>query len=155
MADFLWPSGLHGYWKSAYLNRLSDEAIETITEFFARVPSSRTVVVLEHGQGAMGRVPESATAFSHRGWSYNLVITSAWSDPKDTDQNLAWTRDFFAAMQPFLAKAAYVNYLSGDEGSDGLKAAYGAATLARLTALKVRYDPSNLLRMNQNVVPRT
>ena len=103
----------------------------------------------------MGRVPDSATAFGHRGWSYNLVITSAWSDPKDTDQNIAWTRDFFAALQPFLAKATYVNYLDGDEGPDGLKAAYGAATLARLTALKVRYDPSNLLRMNQNVVPRT
>ncbi len=63
MADFLWPPGHHAYWKSAYLNRLSDEAIDTITEFFTRVPSSRTVVVLEHGEGAMCRVPDSATAF--------------------------------------------------------------------------------------------
>lgn len=154
MADFLWPPGHHAYWKSAYLNRLTDEAIDTIAKFFARVPSSRTVVVLEHGEGAMARVPDSATAFAHRGWSYNLVITSAWSDPKDADQNIAWTRDFFAAMQPFLATAAYVNYLNGDEGSEGLKAAYGATTLARLTALKVRYDPANLFRMNQNVVPQ-
>jgi FAD/FMN-containing dehydrogenase len=154
MADFLWPPGLHAYWKSAYLHRLSDEAIDTIAGFFARVPSARTVVVLEHGEGAVGRVPASATAFTHRDWSYNLVITSAWSDPKDTDENLAWTRDFFSAMQPFLAKAAYVNYLGGDEGSEGLEAAYGAATLARLTAVKLRYDPSNLLRMNQNVMPQ-
>jgi len=111
--------------------------------------------VLEHGEGAMGRVPESATAFAHRGWSYNLVITSAWSDPKDTDANIAWTRGFFAAMRPYLSTAAYVNYLSGDAGSEGLQAAYGAETLAPLTALKARYDPSNLFRMNQNVVPRT
>jgi len=123
MADFLWPPGHHAYWKSAYLNRLTDEAIDTIAEFFARVPSSRTVVVLEHGEGAMGRVPDSATAFAHRGWSYNLVITSAWSDPKDADQNIAWTRDFFAAMKPFLATAAYVNYLNGDEVFEGLQAA--------------------------------
>jgi FAD/FMN-containing dehydrogenase len=153
MADFLWPSGLHAYWKSGYLNRLSDEAIEVISSFFTRVPSSRTVVVLEHGRGAMGRVPESATAFGHRDWSYNMVITSAWSDAKDTEQNIAWTRDFFAAMQPFMAKAAYVNYLGGDEGADGLKTAYGAATLARLAALKMKYDPSNLFRMNQNIAP--
>jgi FAD/FMN-containing dehydrogenase len=153
MADFLWPPGLHAYWKSAYLDRLSDEAIEIILTFFTSVPSSRTVVVLEHGEGAMGRVPASATAFAHRGWSYNLVITSAWSEPKDTDSNIAWTRDFFTAMQPFLAKAAYVNYLSGDEGPEGLKAAYGAATLVRLSTLKASYDPSNLFCLNQNVVP--
>ena len=155
IADFLWPPGLHAYWKSAYLDRLSDEAVETIATFFARVPSSRTVVVLEHGQGAMSRVPASETAFAHRGWSYNLVITSAWSDPKDTDRNIGWTRSFFAAMQPFLAKAAYVNYLGDDEGAEGLNAAYGAATLARLAALKARYDPSNLFRMNQNVGPES
>ena len=88
MADFLWPSGLHGYWKSGYLNRLSDEAIKMIASF-TRVPSSRTVVVLEHGDGAMGRVPESATAFGHRAWSYNLVITSAWSDARIKSQNIA------------------------------------------------------------------
>jgi FAD/FMN-containing dehydrogenase len=153
MVDFLWPPGHHAYWKSAYVNRLTDEAIDTIAEFFSRVPSPRTVVVLEHGEGAMSRVPDSATAFAHRGWSYNLVITTAWSDPKETERNIAWARDFFAAMQPFLAKAAYVNYLSGDEGSEGLNTAYGAATLARLSTLKIEYDPSNLLCMNQNVVP--
>jgi FAD/FMN-containing dehydrogenase len=154
MADFLWPPGLHGYWKSSYLNRLSDEAIKVIVEFFARVPSKRTVVVLEHnGNGAMERVPESATAFGHRGWPYNFAVTTAWSDAKDTDRNIAWTREFFEAMQPFLAKAAYVNYLGGDEGLDGLKAAYGAAKLTRLAALKLKYDPANLFHMNQNIAP--
>jgi hypothetical protein len=101
----------------------------------------------------MGRVPESATAFAHRGWSYNLIITSAWADANDTDRNIAWTRDFFAAMQPFMAKAAYVNYLGGDEGAEGLTAAYSAAALGRLVALKTKYDVSNLFRMNQNIAP--
>lgn len=154
MADFLWPPGLHGYWKSSYLKRLSDEAINVIVEFFARVPSKRTVVVLEHnGNGAMDRVSDSATAFGHRGWPYNFVVTSAWSDAKDTDRNIAWTREFFDAMQPFMANAAYVNYLGGDEGAEGLKAAYGATKLARLAALKMKYDPANLFRMNQNIAP--
>ena len=153
MADFLWPRGLHGYWKSAYLRALSDDAIDVLADFFGRVPSKRTVIVLEHnGDSAWDRVPEGDTAFGHRGWPYNFVVTSAWSDPKDTERNVAWTRDLFAAMRPFAAPGAYVNYLGGDEGKEGLEAAYGEK-LARLAALKAKYDPENLLRMNQNIAP--
>jgi FAD/FMN-containing dehydrogenase len=154
MADFLWPAGLRGYWKSGYLRSLSDGAIAVIADFFARVPSKRTVIVLEHnGDGAMDRVPEAATAFGHRGWPYNFLVTSAWADAKDTEHNIAWTREFFDAMRPFLTPAAYVNYLDADEGARGIEAAYGAAKLARLAALKTKYDPANLFRINQNIAP--
>lgn len=78
MADFLWPPGLHSYWKSSYLKALSDDAIDVIVDFFARVPSPRTVIVREHnGDSAWERVPDSATAFGYRGWPYNFVVTSA------------------------------------------------------------------------------
>lgn len=153
MADFLWPAGLQNYWKSGYLETLSDGAIEVIADFFSRVPSRQTVVVLEHnGDGAMDRVPEDATAFGHRRFPYNFLVTSAWADPADADRNMAWTREFFDAMRPFTAPAAYVNYL-GDEGSAGARTAYSAAKFARLAALKMKYDPSNLFRMNQNIEP--
>jgi FAD/FMN-containing dehydrogenase len=154
MADFLWPPGLYGYWKSRYLKELSDAAIDVVTDFFARVPSKHTVVVLEYyGNSAMQRVPDSATAFGHRNWPYNIVVTSAWSAPADTDRNITWTREFFGALSPFTAEAAYVNYI-GDEGAEGLKAAYGAKKLARLATIKSKYDPMNLFRMNQNIAPR-
>jgi FAD/FMN-containing dehydrogenase len=153
MADFLWPSDLHGYWKSRYLKDLSDAAIDVVTDFFARVPSRHTVVVLEYyGKSAMQRVPDSATAFGHRNWPYNILVTSAWSAAADTDRNVAWTREFFEAMAPFTAKAAYVNYI-GDEGTEGLNAAYGTEKLTRLAAIKMNYDPMNLFRMNQNIAP--
>jgi FAD/FMN-containing dehydrogenase len=153
MADFLWPPGLHSYWKSSYLTALSDAAIDVVGDRFARVPSPRTVIVLEHnGDSAWDRVADSATAFGNRAWPYNFVVTSAWSDPQDSAGNIAWTREFFDAMRPFTAKGAYVNYLGGDEGADGLKAAYGAK-LVRLAALKARFDPTNLFRMNQNIAP--
>jgi FAD/FMN-containing dehydrogenase len=154
MADFVWPPGLHGYWKSSYLADLSDGAIDVTVDFFARVPSKRTVIVFEHnGGGAMDRVPDSATAFSHRGLPYNFVVTSAWSDPKEAPQNIAWTREFFEAMRPFMAGGVYVNYLGTEEGAQGVQAAYGAAKLSRLAALKAKYDPANLFRMNQNIAP--
>jgi len=153
MADFLWPAGLCGYWKSRYLNAVSDAAIDVITDFFARVPSRRTVVILEYyGNSAMQRVPEDATAFGHRRWVYNCLVTSAWSDPKDADQNIAWTKSLFEALRPFTANAAYVNYID-DEGAEGVKASYSGEKLARLAALKGKYDPTNLFRMNQNIAP--
>jgi FAD/FMN-containing dehydrogenase len=154
MADFVWPSGLHGYWKSGFIASLTDAAIDVMVDFFARVPSRHTVIVLEHnGNGAMERVPESATAFGHRGWPYNFVVTSAWSDPSATDENVAWTRAFFQAMQPHLADGVYVNYMGGDETSSRLREAYGAEKLARLGAIKAKYDPLNVFRLNQNIAP--
>jgi len=83
---------------------------------------------------------------------YNFVVTSAWSDPEDAQRNIVWTRQLFDALRPYSAEGAYVNYLGGDEGADGLNAAYGAK-LARLAALKRKFDPTNLFRMNHNIVP--
>ena len=154
MADFLWPPGLHSYWKSSYLKALSDAAIDVIVDFFARVPSQRTVIVLEnYANSAWSRVPESATAFGHRTWPFNIVVTSAWTDAKDAERNIAWTRELFNALRPYAAPGAYVNYLGGDEGIEGIKAAYGAK-LERLAALKAKYDPTNLFHLNQNIAPR-
>jgi FAD/FMN-containing dehydrogenase len=152
MADFLWPAGQLNYWKSSYLKELSDAAIDTIVARFATVPSRRTIVVLEHnGDGAMSRVDENTTAFGHRRWPYNLLVTSIWGSPSESDANIRWTREFFDAMQPFLADAVYVNYL-GDEGQERVRDAYGVK-YERLVALKNTYDPTNFFRMNQNIRP--
>jgi FAD/FMN-containing dehydrogenase len=152
MADFLWPKGSYNYWKSSYLKSLSDGAIDTILDFYAKVASSRTVVVLEHdGDGAWSRIPEDATAFGHRNWPYNLLVTALWTDAADTDANIRWTREFWQAMQPFLVEAAYVNYL-GEVQEEGVRAAYGRK-YERLAALKQKYDPTNFFSMNQNIKP--
>jgi FAD/FMN-containing dehydrogenase len=154
MADFLWPPGLHGYWKSRYLKDLSDGAIDVIAEHFARVPSKHTVVVLEYyGRSALQDVPDAATAFGHRNWPYNIVVTSAWADPVDSSRNIAWTRDLFDALRPFTATAAYVNYV-GEANEEELASAYGAEKRERLAAIKRKYDLANLFRMNQNIAPR-
>jgi FAD/FMN-containing dehydrogenase len=153
MADFAFPPGLRNYWKSSYLKQLSDQTIDVMLEYMECVPSPHTVIVLEHnGNGALERVPESATAFGSRAWPYNFVVTSAWREAADDDRNVKWTRDLFEAMRPFMADASYVNYLGGDEGAEGLRAAYGAK-FERLSLLKLKYDPHNVFRMNQNVRP--
>ena len=84
---------------------------------------------------------------------YNFLITSVWSDPAANDRNMAWTREAFAAMQPFMARRAYVNYLADDEaGNDRVRAAYGP-NYERLREIKATYDPQNLFRLNQNIPP--
>ncbi len=153
MGDFLFPRGFHNYWKSGFLKDLSDGAIDTVADFYGRVPSPMTVIVLEHnGDGAMSRVAEDETAFGHRNWPYNFLVTSVWPDPADAEANIQWTRELWDAMQPFLADAVYVNYL-GDEGEDRVRKAYPPAKYERLVALKTKYDPTNLFRMNQNIKP--
>jgi FAD/FMN-containing dehydrogenase len=151
MVDAFWPRGLQNYWKSTFLTDLDDGAIETLVSHFATVPSPQTVAVLEHFGGAMRRIAPEATAFPHRQLDYDIVITSMWTDPAEAERNIAWTRDFSDALRPFAPAAVYVNYL-GVEGEERVRAAYGV-NYDRLVALKTRYDPANLFRLNQNVVP--
>ena len=152
MADWIYPPGLQQYWRSGFLRELSDAAIDTIIRLYATVPSRRSTVVLEHnGDGAMDRVDETATAFGHRRWPYNLLVTSTWERPAEAEANIRWTREFMDAMRPFLADAVYVNYL-GQEGDERVRAAYGDK-YDRLVALKNKYDPTNFFRMNQNIRP--
>lgn len=152
MADFLWPRGLYSYWKSSFLKSLSDGAIDTILDFYEKAPSPRTVIVVEHdGDSAFSRIPEDATAFGHRNWPYNIVVTTMWADAAQSDANIRWTREFWRAMQPFLADAAYVNYL-GEVSEEGMQAAYGRK-YERLAALKAKYDPENFFCMNHNIKP--
>jgi FAD/FMN-containing dehydrogenase len=149
MVDAFWPRGLQNYWKSSFFKELSDKAIDTLVAHFASVPSPQTVVVLEHFGGAMSRVAPEATAFPHRHLDFDVVITTMWTDPADAERNIAWTRDYWDALQPFAPAAVYVNYL-GVEGEERVRAAYGA-NYGRLVALKNKYDPTNLFRLNQNV----
>jgi hypothetical protein len=115
-------------------------------------PSARTVIVIEYlSDSAFSRVSEDATAFGQRNWPYNLVVTALWTEPADSEANIRWTREFWQAMQPFLAEAAYVNYL-GEVNEENARLAYGRK-YERLAALKAKYDPTNFFRMNQNIKP--
>lgn len=152
-ADALWPPEHHNYWKSSFLRELTDDAIDTIADHFATTPSERTVVVLDHnGGGAIDEVGPTETAYGHREWTYNLLVTSVWADPADANTNMAWTRAFWSDMEPFLADAVYANYTS-DEGEAVLDAVYPAEIRARLAEVKAEYDPTNLFRLHQNVPP--
>ncbi|WP_433508157.1 BBE domain-containing protein [Pseudonocardia halophobica] len=152
MADAFWPHNFQNYWKSDFLNGLSDGAIDTIVQQFSSVPSSMTSVVIEHnGDGAMNDIGRNETAFWHRDSTYNLLVTSMWEDRRNAEENVSRTKDFVGATARFASGGVYVNYL-GEEGSGRIRSAFGS-NFDRLSAVKQKYDPENAFRLNQNIEP--
>jgi hypothetical protein len=149
----LYPHGRWNYWKSNFVQELSDKAIDTMIEQFSGAPSPFCVAAFEHLGGEVSRVGEDETAFGDRSAPYTLIITSGWVDPAETERNVQWTRDFWEAMQPFTRDTVYVNYMDMRDEADRIKAAYGAEKYERLVALKNKYDPTNLFRLSKNIEP--
>jgi FAD/FMN-containing dehydrogenase len=151
MLDDGFPKGALNYWRSAFFTELSDAAVQTMVDAFEATPSIMTGMVIEHFHGAVCRVDPAATAYPFREPGYNLVLAGQWSDPADTEANLRWIRDTFAALEPYTAPRVYVNYLADDE-SARVANAYGP-NLDRLVEIKRRFDPDNLFRLNHNIDP--
>jgi FAD/FMN-containing dehydrogenase len=153
MLDAGYPTGSLNYWKSAFLTGLTDEVIDELLARFAVCPSPMTTALVEHFHGEVTRVPVDATAVPHREPGFNLVFTSVWTDAGATEENTAWTREAFEAMEPFLVSRRYLNYFSEDDvGEDPVRAAYGP-NYDRLAELKRQYDPENVFHLNANIAP--
>ncbi|CAN5686877.1 FAD-binding oxidoreductase [soil metagenome] len=148
------PYGRHNYWKSSLLNEISDEVIEVVSDFARRMPSPYTAIAIIDCHGAYSRVGKTETAYYHRDQQYDIVAAAAWTDPDDTEKNIGWARDLYDAIEPLVPRAAYVNDIDDDEGTERVRHAYGE-NYERLARLKARYDPTNFFRLNQNITPRT
>ncbi len=152
MLDAAYPKGALNYWKSSFLKELSDDAIDAVTECFGACPTPMGQMFLEHVHGAAARVGVSNTAFPHRADGYNLLFVSQWMEPAENDRCIAWARQSYGQMEPFVGSGRYVNYLGDDEPGDPAVAAYGP-NYSRLQEIKTKYDPTNFFHMNQNIRP--
>jgi FAD/FMN-containing dehydrogenase len=150
--DAGYPAGSLNYWLASFTRGLPDELIDTAVERFAAVPSPMSAILLEHFHGAVTRIGTTETAVPHREEGWNLFIPSVWTDPADTEANIAWTRETFAALRPHFATRRWLNYLGDDEADDAVRAAYGP-NYDRLRDVKRRYDPANVFHLNHNVAP--
>ena len=155
MLDEDYPDGRRYYWKSLYLDTLSDEAIETIVDAAESAPSKLSTVDVWQLGGAISDVDDDETAIGWRDMPHMLGIEANWDDPADDEANIEWARTLWSAMQPYSPGGLYVNFPGfGEEGDDLVRAVYGD-NYERLAAVKARYDPENLFRSNQNVKPTT
>jgi FAD/FMN-containing dehydrogenase len=153
--DTIAPFGRYrSYWKSHYLNALTDAVIEQIVAENAAPPSSNTLSSIWNFGGATARVAADATAFGDRSMPFMLSIDSIWREAADDQANIVWTREFWQRMQPHSHRGRlYLNFPGmGEEGERLLRDSFGA-NYARLQAIKQKYDPNNMFRFNPNIQP--
>jgi len=152
MFDPALPHGRHYYWKSHKLGPLTGDLIDTIVGQTEGITSPLSTVAIFTEGGAVGRVPEDATAFPNRDAAHDINIVGSWlPDDPEPDRHIEWVRGFFAAVEPF-SKGVYVNFTS-DDAADRIVDAYTPEQRRRLAALKAKYDPTNFFRLNANIAP--
>ena len=149
--DPLLTPGGRNYWKSNNFNTLSDAALDLMIASAARMPSPQCEIFVAQLGGAMARVKPDATAFVGRDAHYIMNVHGRWSDPRDDEQVRSWARQVFSEAAPYATGSGYVNFLTEDE-AERVVASYGK-NYPRLQAVKQRYDPGNLFRMNLNFEP--
>jgi len=149
--DPLLTPGMRNYWKSHEFMDLPDALIDTLVDFAGRLPDPMTEIAFAQLGGAIGRVPNAATAYSHREARYLVNLHGRWDAAANDSRCIGWARDLFKACAPFSTGAVYVNFLTADE-EDRVKMAYGA-NYTRLASIKKKFDPTNLFRVNMNIRP--
>ncbi len=137
--------------RTLFLDSFGQREVDVIFEHFAKSSAQMTVAQIRVLGGAMARVPNDATAFAHRSRRIMINLAGLYGNLADKTKHEAWVSDFMAALGQG-STAAYVNFV-GNEGEGRVRDAYPGATWDRLRAIKARYDPGNLFRLNQNVPP--
>jgi hypothetical protein len=146
--------GTNAYMKAAFMNELSDTAIEKLVAHGAARPGPMCQLLLEPLGGAIRHLGDDETALGRRDVSWCYHALGLWMDPTQeaADAHVAWARQLAADLDPETTEGVYLNFTS-DEGDERVRASYGPEKYARLVELKDRYDPANMFHLNQNVKP--
>jgi len=151
MFDALYPPGMQWYWRADFVKELSDDAITQHIRFGNALPSLQSTMHLYPINGAASRVGKQDTAWNYRDARWAQVMVGVDPDPANNEKIISWTKSYYDALHPYSAGGAYVNFMM-DEGEERVKATYGD-NYERLVAIKNKYDPPNLFRVNQNIKP--
>ncbi|MCV2867468.1 FAD-binding oxidoreductase [Defluviimonas sp. WL0002] len=151
MLDEAYAPGSRNYWKSAYLENLSDAAIDEIVRQAEGMTIPGSALLIEHTAGATLHRDANDNALASRGWDYLLGVMPMWQDAKDDEEQIAWARNATDAMEPYSSGMAYANYVS--EGDEAIMEPSFGDNLKRLREVKRKYDPGNFFHLNANIAP--
>jgi berberine-like enzyme len=152
MFDLSAPHGRRYYIKGQVTGKLTDDVIDVLVEQAASLPRPFSELHVGALGGAVKRVGEDDTAYSPRAGEHALIFIGGFEDPAAGDGVVSWVRGVTDATTPH-AMGTYVNFLE-DEGEERIRFAYGSEEkYNRLVELKRKWDPDNLFRLNQNIVP--
>ena len=153
MLDATQPRGMHYYWKSEFLPELSDDLFATYNAQFVGLEAPANQIVLFQVAGALNDHAEDDGAVGNRDAAYACVIQAMWpEDSPAADANRDWVRTAWQALKPYSTGGNYVNFQTDDEADDRTAESY-RSNLGRLASVKIRYDPTNLFRVNRNIRP--
>jgi hypothetical protein len=151
--DPFFPKGLQWYWKGDFVKTLPDEAIDAHIAHAREAPTPFCLMHLYPIDGAVRRVGKDATPWGARDASWSMVIAGISPDPKDAEALKRWGRAYWKALHRFNMEGGYVNFMDADEADNRVALSYGD-NYKRLAAIKAKYDPDNLFRVNQNIKPK-
>ena len=152
MFDGLYPKGMQWYWRADFVKTLPDAAIDAHLKQAGKTPNELSLMHLYPIDGAVQRVGKGDTAWNCRDATWSMVIAGIDPDPKQAGRITQWAKAYWEAVHPFDLEGAYPNFMMDDEGDARLKATFGA-NYKQLAAVKKKYDPSNIFRVNQNIAP--
>ena len=151
MLDATQPKGMHFYWKSEFVSELTDDLLATYHAQFEGLDAPANQIVLFHIAGALNEHPEDDGAIGNRDAAYACVIQAMWApDSPAGEANRDWVRTAWQALKAHSTGGNYVNFQTDDEPTERTAESY-RGNLDRLRAVKARYDPDNLFRVNRNI----
>ncbi len=149
--DPLLTPGVRNYWKSHDFLELSDDLLDTLIRYVGTLPDPQCEVFIAQMGGATNRIAPDATAYRHRDAEFIMNVHGRWENASDDDRCIGWCRELFEAATPYATGGVYVNFMTEEE-EQRVAEAYGDS-YQRLVDLKKKYDPKNMLRLNQNIRP--
>ena len=147
--------GFHCYDKGCYVDELSDDVIDAVTEHLPNKVSPLSLVLFYRLDGAYSRVDEQATAFSGgRSPRFAVFVIGVCPAPEMFDAERAWVRGLAEALRPVSTDdGVYVNGMTDFDARTPVQTAYGPEKYARLVDIKSTYDPDNVFHHNANIAP--
>lgn len=151
--DPLLRPGLQMYWRGDFVTELPEEAIDIHLKYGRELPTLLSLMHMYPINGAASKRKNTDTAWNYRKATWSVVYVGVDPDPANNETITKWTKDYYDALHKYSVGGAYVNFLMDDEGSERVKAAYGK-NYSKLASIKKKYDPKNLFRVNQNIIPK-
>jgi hypothetical protein len=143
--------GRRHYWKGSLMWELSDDFLDAFLERGRRLRGGCGIELFSLG-GAISQMGEDETAYSNRGAAFDMLPAATWDNSAEDEPHISLTRENWEALAPFARSAVYVNDL-GPDAAERVADVYGWQKLERLAALKARWDPDNVFRLNANIAP--
>jgi len=146
------PWGNLNYWKAEAVPELRDELVDLILAHASEIRSPFSACFFQPLRGALARIPADATAINPVPGNWVVHGIGVWATEAESDRELAWVRRWGELTAPYTNAGAPLTF-SADTGEERVRDTFGPEKYERLVALKDKYDPDNVFRLNQNIRP--